>query len=317
MKKFLILLIFLSSCLGIVFYELSVQPGPSDHSVNVVILKGTSLQKMADSLAEAKVIRYPWLFKVAARFQGLDKKLRAGEYQFPQQVSLKDVLDKVAKGEVFYRRVTLPEGMTVSQIFDLVSNIPELSGDISVEINEGELLPETYTFEFGDSRDSLLLQAREAMTKTLSEIWENRDVSLPLKDEKQLLTLASIVEKETGVPEERALVSSVFVNRLKKGMKLQTDPTVIYAVTNGKENLGRSLKRTDLEIDNPYNTYKYYGLPPTPICNPGREALEAAAHPQPSNYLFFVASGSGGHNFSSSLQEHNKNVANWVKSLKK
>lgn len=317
MKKFIVLLVFLLVCCAVVFHKISVRPGPSDHVTNVVILKGASLQKMADSLAEANVIRHPWLFKVIARFQGLDKKLRAGEYQFLPQISMKAVLEKIAQGDVFYRRITLPEGMTVAQILELVENIPELSGEISIEIEEGELLPETYTFEFGDTRNSLLLQAKGAMEKSLREVWNGRDISLPLKDEKQLLTLASIIEKETGLPDERGLVASVFVNRLKKGMKLQTDPTVIYAVTNGKENLGRSLKRTDLEIDNPYNTYKYYGLPPTPICNPGREALEAAAHPQLSNYLFFVANGSGGHNFSSSLQEHNKNVANWVKSLKK
>ncbi|MBR2033284.1 MAG: endolytic transglycosylase MltG, partial [Alphaproteobacteria bacterium] len=154
-------------------------------------------------------------------------------------------------------------------------------------------------------------QAKDAMNKALDKAWENKDEHLPIKNKKQLLILASIIEKETGVAEERGLVASVFVNRLRKGMKLQTDPTVIYALTKGKKELGRVLLRKDLEIDSLYNTYKYYGLPPAPICNPGKDSLKAAANPEISNYLYFVASGNGGHNFATSLNEHNKNVKAW------
>ena len=161
------------------------------------------------------------------------------------------------------------------------------------------------------------MDAQSSLDKVLAFEWKHRNPEVPLKSPEELLILASIIEKETGVPEERGLVASVFVNRLRKGMKLQTDPTVIYALTQGKEELGRSLRRKDLSIDSPYNTYKYFGLPPTPICNPGKESIHAAAHPEESDYLFFVADGKGGHNFSTNLKEHNKNVKDWVKSLPK
>ena len=198
-----------------------------------------------------------------------------------------------------------------------MQNVSELSGEITVAAAEGELLPETYSFEYGDSRNSIVIQAQKAMTRVLDQAWADRNQAVPLKDKRQLLTLASIVEKETGVPEERGLVASVFANRLVKGMKLQTDPTVIYALTKGQSDLGRSLKRADLNVDSPYNTYKYYGLPPAPICNPGIEAIRAAANPEDSDYLYFVASGNGGHNFSTSLAQHNRNVKDWVKKLLK
>ena len=186
---------------------------------------------------------------------------------------------------------------------------------MTLDVNEGELLPETYTFEYGASQDSIVLEARKAMQKALDEAWEGRDSGLPYKDKNQLLTMASIIEKETGVADERPLVASVFVNRLRKGMKLQTDPTVIYALTEGQMELGRTLKKKDLAIDSPYNTYKYYGLPPAPICNPGRDALMAAAHPAQSDFLYFVATGDGGHNFSTNLNEHNRNVKGWLKKI--
>ena len=188
-----------------------------------------------------------------------------------------------------------------------------LTGNISAEVKDGDLLPETYTFTRGDSRDSIITQAKNAMAETIEKAWENRDEFIPIKNKKELLTLASIIEKETAIEEERRLVASVFVNRLKKRMRLQTDPTVIYALTLGQSDLGRLLTRKDLQIDSPYNTYKYYGLPPSPICNPGRASLEAAANPELSDYLYFVANGSGGHNFAKSLKEHNANVAYWKK----
>lgn len=231
-------------------------------------------------------------------------------------ISLQAAMDKIARGEVFFRRITIPEGLTSGQIMYLIANYPDLEGEIDLDVKEGELLPETYSFELGASRNSIILQARAAMQKALEEVWASRDSSLPLKDVNELLTLASIIEKETGVPEERPLVASVFLNRLKKGMRLQTDPTVIYAITEGETSFGRSLKRADLKIDSPYNTYLNYGLPPGPICNPGREALMAAARPQQSDYLYFVADGKGGHRFARSLNEHNRNVKAWVRSIR-
>ena len=278
--------------------------------------KGASLKTVAEELSRAGVIDKPWLFRIMARINGLAKHLKAGEYQFMPGISLQAAMDKIARGEVFFRRITIPEGLTSGQIMYLIANYPDLEGEIDLDVKEGELLPETYSFELGASRNSIILQARAAMQKALEEVWASRDSSLPLKDVNELLTLASIIEKETGVPEERPLVASVFLNRLKKGMRLQTDPTVIYAITEGETSFGRSLKRADLKIDSPYNTYLNYGLPPGPICNPGREALMAAARPQQSDYLYFVADGKGGHRFARSLNEHNRNVKAWVRSIR-
>ena len=274
------------------------------------------MKTVAEELSRAGVIDKPWLFRIMARINGLAKHLKAGEYQFMPGISLQAAMDKIARGEVFFRRITIPEGLTSGQIMYLIANYPDLEGEIDLDVKEGELLPETYSFELGASRNSIILQARAAMQKALEEVWASRDSSLPLKDVNELLTLASIIEKETGVPEERPLVASVFLNRLKKGMRLQTDPTVIYAITEGETSFGRSLKRADLKIDSPYNTYLNYGLPPGPICNPGREALMAAARPQQSDYLYFVADGKGGHRFARSLNEHNRNVKAWVRSIR-
>lgn len=290
--------------------------GPLLNVTNVVVPKGASLKTVAEELSRAGVIDKPWLFRIMARINGLAKHLKAGEYQFMPGISLQAAMDKIARGEVFFRRITIPEGLTSGQIMYLIANYPDLEGEIDLDVKEGELLPETYSFELGASRNSIILQARAAMQKALEEVWASRDSSLPLKDVNELLTLASIIEKETGVPEERPLVASVFLNRLKKGMRLQTDPTVIYAITEGETSFGRSLKRADLKIDSPYNTYLNYGLPPGPICNPGREALMAAARPQQSDYLYFVADGKGGHRFARSLNEHNRNVKAWVRSIR-
>ena len=243
----------------------------------------------------------------------MDKHLKAGEYQFFSHISMADVLKQMAKGEVLYRKLTLPEGLTTAQMLEIIANNEFLSGEISLIPQEGSLLPETYNFFRGDSRDSVIIQAQEAMQKSLDDAWAKRDETVPVKNPQELLILASIIEKETGVPGERGLVASVFVNRLRKGMRLQTDPTVIYALTEGKKDLGRLLTRKDLEVDSPYNTYKYYGLPPKPICNPGKASLEAAANPEVSSYLYFVADGTGGHRFANSLNEHNQNVSHWKK----
>lgn len=283
----------------------------------VLVNKGSGSAVVAQKLADSGVIRYPLVFKIAARLKGLDKNLKAGEYLFAPNISMAEVISQMARGDVLYRRLTLPEGLTSAQMLSIIRDNEFLGGEISQEVEEGSLLPETYNFSRGDSRDSIVAQAQAAMQKALSEVWQNRDEYVPVKNAKELLVLASIVEKETGVPEERPLVASVFVNRLRKGMRLQTDPTVIYALTNGQDDLGRALTRKDLQVDSPYNTYKYSGLPPKPICNPGRAALEAVAHPEMSNYLYFVASGNGGHNFAVSLNEHNRNVSSWKKQKQK
>lgn len=317
MKKLIIIFLIVLSVLAYMQIKGWIaEGGPLLNVTNVVVPKGASLKTVAEELSRAGVIDKPWLFRIIARINGLAKHLKAGEYQFMPGISLQAAMDKIARGEVFFRRITIPEGLTSGQIMYLIANYPDLEGEIDLYVKEGELLPETYSFELGASRNSIILQARAAMQKALEEVWASRDSSLPLKDVNELLTLASIIEKETGVPEERPLVASVFLNRLKKGMRLQTDPTVIYAITEGETSFGRSLKRADLKIDSPYNTYLNYGLPPGPICNPGREALMAAARPQQSDYLYFVADGKGGHRFARSLNEHNRNVKAWVRSIR-
>lgn len=285
-----------------------MESGPLKNETFVVIPRGASSRVTANRLYSAGVIDYPLLFRMAVRAYGVDKRLKAGEYRFEQGVTMVEAIRKMAAGEIFYRKITLPEGLTVRQIKDLLMAEPLLNGEITVEIQEGEILPETYSYIRGDNRDNILEQAKTAMRKVKNTAWEKRALGLPLKNAEELMVLASIIEKETGIPEERGLVASVFVNRLLKGMRLQTDPTVIYALTKGESELGRPLLKNDLAVDSPYNTYKYYGLPPAPICNPGREAIEAAANPEISNYLYFVASGNGGHNFASNLNQHNKNV---------
>ena len=317
MKKLIIIFLIVLSVLAYMQIKGWIAAsGPLLNVTNVVVPKGASLKTVAEELSRAGVIDKPWLFRIMARINGLAKHLKAGEYQFMPGISLQAAMDKIARGEVFFRRITIPEGLTSGQIMYLIANYPDLEGEIDLDVKEGELLPETYSFELGASRNSIILQARAAMQKALEEVWASRDSSLLLKDVNELLTLASIIEKETGVPEERPLVASVFLNRLKKGMRLQTDPTVIYAITEGETSFGRSLKRADLKIDSPYNTYMNYGLPPGPICNPGREALMAAARPQQSDYLYFVADGKGGHRFARSLNEHNRNVKAWVRSIR-
>ena len=318
MKKIIaIILVVLSVYAYWQVKEWIAQSGPLLSVVNVVVPKGASLNTVAARLEEAQVIDKAWLFKIMARVNGLDKHLKAGEYQFEPGVSLKQAMDKISKGEVFLRKITIPEGLTSGQIMYLIATYPGLEGEVDIDVKEGELLPETYSFELGASRNSIILQAKAAMQKTLEEVWAARDDDLPIKNISDLLTMASIIEKETGIADERPLVASVFLNRLRKGMRLQTDPTVIYAITEGETSFGRSLKKKDLKIDSPYNTYLNYGLPPGPICNPGREAIMAAAHPAESDYLYFVADGKGGHRFAKSLSEHNRNVKTWVRSIRK
>lgn len=311
MKKMLLLAFVVCLAILAMAKQMVCSAGSMGVEKTVVIEKGSTSVMVARKLFGEGVISHPLLFRVVARIKGLDKNLKAGEYLFAPHISLIEVIDQMAKGEVLYRKITLPEGLTTAQMLNLIAEDEFLSGDISLEVKEGELLPETYSYSRGDSRDSVVRQAKYAMSKALEDAWANRDEYLPIKNKEQLLVLASIIEKETGIADERGLVASVFVNRLRKGMRLQTDPTVIYALTSGKKELGRALLRKDLNFDSPYNTYKYYGLPPAPICNPGKDSLKAAANPEISNYLYFVASGNGGHNFATSLNEHNKNVKAW------
>ncbi len=313
MKKFLLLLLLTAAGIFLYLRQAVFAPGTLAEVTTVVVPKGAGLKVVAEKLRQARVIDKPWLFGLAARMQGLDRRLKAGEYQFEPGVSLDEVIGKLVRGDIFYRRITIPEGLTTGQILYLLASTPELEGEVSMEVKEGELLPETYSYVRGDSKDSIIRQAKEAMNRVIEQSWALKDDGLPLKNKREMLILASIIEKETAVASERPLVAAVFINRLRLGMRLQTDPSVIYAITEGEFELKRPLTRKDLAMESPYNTYKNYGLPPTPICNPGKEAIWAAAHPADHDYLYFVADGNGAHRFAKSLNDHNKNVREWKK----
>ena len=262
-------------------------------------------------LFRSKLVNDKYIFILFSKINRIYPQIKAGEYLFNGEFSVKQTAEKLSSGKVYLRKVTFPEGLTSTEIAKILHKENFLSKDEFAAPAEGSILPETYTYMRGDSPEKIIKQAQKAMQNVLKQAWRERDQNLPLQSKEELLILASIVEKETGIGMERAQVASVFVNRLRLGMLLQTDPTVIYALTNGKEDLNRPLTRKDLSIDSPYNTYKYAGLPPTPICNPGKDAIYAAAHPSETPYLYFVASGNGGHNFAATLSEHNENVRKW------
>lgn len=294
-------------------------PGPLTTVQIIDIPRGYGGSLIADKLESAGVIAHPLLFKIMARLHEKETAMKAGEYEIPAGASMQAVMALLESGAVVQHKFTIPEGLTSWQIVQLLNAQDNLKGGITAIPAEGTLLPETYHYMRGEPRAAKLRQMQEAMTKTLDELWPGRADNLPYKTKEEALVMASIIEKETGIGGERATIAGVFVNRLRKGMALQTDPTVIYALTKGqiedkgKGPLGRRLLLKDLEIDSPYNTYKYPGLPPAPIANPGRAALEAALHPEDNDYFYFVADGSGGHVFAKTLTEHNRNVARWRK----
>lgn len=289
---------------------------PLEAAKTVVIPKGTSLNGVAHALEFAGVIRYPQLFKINVLLLRKHRLLKAGEYLFPAQIAPKEVLEKMVAGEVVIRRLTIPEGFTTMQIVERLKQEDALTGEIEAMPEEGALLPETYFFSYGDSRMSLIKRMKRRMKRTAAVLWEKRKNDLPLHSLADATVLASIVEKETGRADERGRVAAVFINRLKKGMPLQSDPTVIYALTKGQYVLDRPLSKHDLRIESPFNTYMNAGLPPAPIANPGIDALSAVMNPPETNELYFVASGEGGHVFSATLDEHNRNVSNYRKKLK-
>lgn len=293
-------------------------PGPLTAPKEIVIARGTGVSAMAAQLQKEDIIKSALIFKIAARVSGKQTSLKAGEYAFPAGITTRDVLGRIARGEVIDRKVTIPEGQTSWQIVQTLNAIDTLRGEIVAIPAEGSLLPETYHYTRDMDRAALIAQMQADMRKTLTDLWPKRTENLPLATPEEALTLASIVEKETGVAAERATIAGVFINRLRQGIPLQTDPTVIYALTKGvvkdegKGPLGRRLLKKDMEdTDSPYNTYKYPGLPPGPIANPGRAAIAATLNPEHHDYLFFVADGSGGHLFAKTLEEHLRNAAQW------
>jgi len=312
----LTLVIFLGIVAGGTFYILKRQfdgPGPLVQTRSVIVPSGATVTQIANRLEQEGVISDAKLFLAGIYLANVSAKLKAGEYLFSEQVSMRGVMDQLIEGRSILHKITIPEGLTSAQIVNRLKQDEVLVGDIKQVPPEGSLLPETYSVTRGTERSALIERMRKAHDRAVARIWERRDKDLPLNSPEELVTLASIVEKETGKVDERPRVAAVFVNRLKKSMRLQSDPTIIYGLTNGEGPLGRPIRQSELDKQTPYNTYQIKGLPPTPIANPGVEALEATANPSHTKDLYFVADGTGGHVFAATLAEHNRNVARWRK----
>lgn len=307
-----LLLIAMLGAGGAYYYGRQVleAPGPLKEDKIVNIPQRAGKRDIADTLNKESVTDVnPWVFIAAVAALKASSDLKPGEYSFQKNASLRDVIATIVEGKVVQHAVTIPEGLTSEQIVARLSDNDIFTGSVRELPREGTLLPETYKFPRGTPRDQVIQRMQQAHKRVLAEIWERRSQDLPIKTPEQLETLASIVEKETGKPDERSRVAAVFVNRLKQKIKLQSDPTIIYGLVGGKGTLGRPIKRSEITQPSPYNTYVIEGLPPGPIANPGRASLEAAANPARTRDLFFVADGSGGHAFTETYDAHQKNVA--------
>ncbi|MBN9260923.1 MAG: aminodeoxychorismate lyase [Alphaproteobacteria bacterium 64-6] len=294
-------------------------PGPLTHSAVTVIPRGEGVQEIAARLEREGIVSDRRLFVAQYLSQSLhirltggkEISLQAGEFEFRKQASMKDVLETLAQGKAVLYRLSVPEGLTSQQIVARLMAEENLSGEITEVPPEGSLLPDTYRFSRGMARSDILERMKADQKRFLATIWDKRQSDLPFKTIEQAIVLASIVEKETGRADERERIAGVFVNRLKRGMRLQSDPTIIYGIAGGQGTLGRPITRSDIDTPTPYNTYAITGLPPGPIANPGRAALEATLNPAKTKDLYFVADGTGGHNFSETLRDHNAAVQVW------
>lgn len=301
--------------LGALVYWGSVQytePGPLGEDRAVIISPGSGLNAIADTLDSHGVIRSPWVFLGVSMLYGTEDQLKAGEYLFRAHMSMSDVMETIIAGRSVQHSITVAEGLTSAQIVERLKQDPILVGSIAAIPPEGALLPETYKFTRGTTRQQMLERMQRSHDQALEDIWARRNPEIPIKTPDDLVVLASIVEKETGKADERTRVAGVFINRLNKRMRLQSDPTILYGIYGGTAWLRpRTILRSDLQRPNPYNTYQIDGLPPGPIANPGRESLEAVANPSRTEDLYFVADGTGGHVFAVTLDQHNRNVARW------
>ena len=283
--------------------------GPAEKDLTVTIKTGASLTSAAADLEEAGAIRSSKSFLAFAKVLGGGAPIQSGEYRVPAGASASDVLKMLQGGKTLQRFVMVPEGMPSIMVHERLMAEKLLTGSVAVPA-EGSILPDSYSFERGETRAAVVKRMQDAMTKTLNALWAERKSGIAVASPREAIILASIVEKETGVPAERRTVAAVYSNRLKRGMMLQADPTVIYPTTNGKP-LGRRILRSELQANNGYNTYAMTGLPAGPIANPGRASIAAVLDPAESNALFFVADGTGGHVFADTLQQHNANVEKW------
>lgn len=307
-----LLLIAMLGAGGVYYYGRQVleAPGPLKDDKIVNIPQRAGKRDIAETLNREGVTDInPWVFIASVAALKASSDLKPGEYSFQKNASLRDVIATIVEGKVVQHAVTIPEGLTSEQIVARLSDNDIFTGSVRELPREGTLLPETYKFPRGTPRDQVVQRMQQAHKRVLAEIWERRNQDIPVKTPEQLVTLASIVEKETGKPDERSRVAAVFVNRLKQRIKLQSDPTIIYGLVGGKGTLGRPIKRSEITQPSPYNTYVIEGLPPGPISNPGRASLEAAANPARTRDLYFVADGTGGHAFTETYDAHQKNVA--------
>ncbi|HEX3953278.1 MAG TPA: endolytic transglycosylase MltG [Stellaceae bacterium] len=297
---------------GYWLYRDAEDPGPLAEAHTVVLPPHTGVVAIADLLAQQGVIRHPLAFELVARLSGRGSMLKAGEYELPAAASAMQTLDLLASGKTVKHRLTIPEGLTSAEIMTLVRDAPALDGDPGATPGEGELLPDTYVYSYGDTRKELIERMHRAMTHLVAQLWSERRPDLPLTSAEEAVTLASMVEKETAREEERPHVAGVFINRLRLGMKLQSDPTVLFALSaDGTGKLDRPLTHADLATNSPYNTYLAKALPPGPIANPGKSSLRAAIRPERTDDLYFVADGSGGHAFAKTLAEQTRNIAQY------
>jgi UPF0755 protein len=307
-----IVLVLLIGSAGAYYYGMQKieAPGPLQDEKVVNIPTRAGMADIADTLQREGVIdNNRWAFIGAVIALKARSELKPGEYAFQKNASLRSVIATMVDGKVVQHSVTIPEGLTSEQIVARLSENDIFAGSINEIPREGTLLPETYKFPRGTTRDQVIARMQQAQKRLVAEVWEHRNPDIPVKTAEQLVTLASIIEKETGKADERSRVAAVYVNRLRQKMKLQSDPTIIYGLVGGKGTLGRPIKRSEITQPSPYNTYVVDGLPPGPIANPGRASLEAAANPARTRDLFFVADGTGGHSFTETYDQHQKNVA--------
>jgi UPF0755 protein len=307
-----IILILMIGAGGVYVYgkKMLESPGPLVEDKIVNIPPRSKIREIAETLQREGVTdANPWLFMGAALALKASSELKPGEYAFQKSASLRDVIGIIVEGKVVQHAVTIPEGLTSEQIVARLTDNDIFAGGVREMPREGTLLPETYKFPRGTTREQVIQRMQQTQKRVLAEIWERRNPDIPIKSPEQLVTLASIVEKETGKADERSRVAAVFSNRLRQKIKLQSDPTIIYGLVGGKGTLGRPIKRSEIQQPSPYNTYVIDGLPPGPIANPGRASLEAAANPARTRDLFFVADGTGGHTFTETYDQHQKNVA--------
>src|SRR6185503_6322826 len=313
------LVLFLMLGAGVIaalLYHQFETPGPLAVSRVITVPKGEGRIEIATRLEKEGAISNRWAFIANYLLRKSAEKpleLKAGDYEIKKNASMAEIMETLTQGRGVLSKITIPEGLTSMQIVEKLRGEDELVGDITEIPAEGSLLPDTYRFSKGMDRRELIERMQAEMQRVLAAVWERRQPSLPISTPEEAVIFASIVEKETGRADERGRVAAVFMNRLKKGMRLQSDPTVIYGIVGGQGTLGRSITRADLDQKSSHNTYQIGGLPPTPICNPGRSAIEASLNPPATTDLYFVADGTGGHTFSDTLKEHNAAVGNWRK----